>query len=176
MNFYTVLWPNEWVKNIMKNGDAGPLTVIYGGEHTSQPSLSKVKAGDVIYAVRVEKGQLFIMGRLTVAEIQNADEYIKNNLQINPDNEMWDSYTYKNKKTIKHNVPRTCTDDAALGVDGSTIENRLFPNELIPHLKLGPIGKEVPAKLKNGQILSLTFQGHVRRISEESAKMFDCLF
>lgn len=68
MEFYTTLWANDWAKQIQKNDKNSILSVIYGGPHSSQPSLGKIKVGDVIFPVRIESGKLYIMGRMQLRE------------------------------------------------------------------------------------------------------------
>lgn len=168
MEFYTTLWPNDWAKQIQKNDKDSILSVIYGGPHSSQPSLGRVKAGDVIFPVRVESGKLYIMGRMTVDYIISADKYTQNlGIHING---LWDSYTYQHQDTITHKIPRTCADNAAIGINGTIIKDRLVPTYKLMLIKLGiKKGEEQPLKPK----LSLSFQGHFRRLSEDSAMLFN---
>lgn len=168
MEFYTTLWSNDWAKQILKNDKNSILSVIYGGPHSSQPSLSRVKVGDVIFPVRVEGGNLYIMGRMTVEKIMNADQYMQS---INVHSEgLWDSYTYQHQDTITHKIPRTCADNAAIGINGTIIKDRLVPINKLALVKLGvKKGEEQSLKPK----LSLSFQGHIRRLSEDSAILFN---
>lgn len=66
MSGYIVYWPQEQVRKLKKMKDTGPICVILGSVHTKMPSVAKVKAGDVIYPVTLEKGTLFVMARLPV--------------------------------------------------------------------------------------------------------------
>lgn len=168
MEFYTTLWPNDWAKQILKNDKDSILSVIYGGPHSSQPSLNRVKVGDVIFPVRVESGNLYIMGRMIVEKIINADEYIQS-IGIHT-NSLWDSYTYQHQDTITHKIPRTCADKVAIGINGTIIKDRLVPSDKLTLIKLGiKKGEELPLKPK----LSLSFQGHIRRLSEDSAMLLN---
>lgn len=168
MEFYTTLWANDWAKQIQKNDMNSILSVIYGGPHSSQPSLGRIKVGDVIFPVRIESGKLYIMGRMTVERIMNADEYLQS-IGIHTDC-LWDSYTYQHQDTITHKIPRTCADNVAIGINGTIIKDRLVPTEKLALIKLGiKKGEEQPLKPK----LSLSFQGHIRRLSENSAMLFN---
>jgi len=173
MNAYITYWPADWVKTILKNGDNGPLTVIYGGEHRSQPPLGKVGVGDAVYPVTLAAGQLYVMGRMIVGEIVGADEYTAR-LGIVREPFMWDSYTAEHRNTITHEIPRTCADDAAIGADGTPILMRPFPDAKTALIRLGPnTGKELPLKIQDGNISINNFSGYFRRMSEETKRIFD---
>jgi len=173
MDAYTTYWPADWVKVILKNGDSGPLSVIYGGEHRAQPPLGKVGVGDMIYPVTLSAGVLYIMGRMRVKEIINADEYAAR-LGVFRRPLLWDEYTEKYKDTITHQIPRTCADDAAVGIDSTLIIMRPFPADNIALVRLGPKpGQELPLKMQNGSISINNFSGYFRRMSEETKRIFD---
>jgi hypothetical protein len=177
MESYVIYWPATWVKTILKNGDGGPLTVIYGGEHISQPALGKVGVGDIIYPVTVADGQLYVMARMTVSAIVDADEYTEKTLGLIREPMMWDEYTAKHKAAITHKIPRTCADNAAISADGTPIVMRPFPTEKIPLIRLGTNpGKELPLKMRGALISMSGLQGHFRRMSEETAILFaECI-
>ena len=72
--------------------------------------------------------------------------------------------------TITHKIPRTCADNAAIGINGTIIKDRLVPINKLALIKLGvKKGEEQSLKPK----LSLSFQGHIRRLSEDSAILFN---
>lgn len=76
---YTVLWTGDHCKRLNRAGDAGkPLRVVFGGSHLSQPSLTRfgVVPGDDLYPIRVEKGLLFILARMTVRQLLTVPEYL----------------------------------------------------------------------------------------------------
>lgn len=77
-----------------------------------------------------------------------------------------------------HQEPFNCCSQWAVwGDGGSSIEPRLLPDEVIPLLRFGyPKSKEKALRLdKNGNILSMSLTA-TRRMSEETAKVFDELF
>ncbi|RYZ85946.1 MAG: hypothetical protein EOP04_14905 [Proteobacteria bacterium] len=81
MNFYTMLWPNEYCRYVEKNGGVGkPLRFVWGG-HNRQSDFGffGVKPGDVIIPVRVQDGRLFVIGNLTVRECIQPEEYVAAN-------------------------------------------------------------------------------------------------
>ena len=78
----------------------------------------------------------------------------------------------------KHQEPFNCCSEWVVwGEGGSSIEPRLMPDEAIPLLRFGyPKSKEKPLRLdKNGNVLSMSLTA-TRRMSEETAKIFEELF
>ena len=78
----------------------------------------------------------------------------------------------------KHQEPFNCCSQWAVwGEEGSSIEPRPLPDAVIPNLRFGyPKSKEKALKLdKNGNLLSMSLTA-TRRMSEETAKIFDALF
>ena len=176
MNCYVTYWPYDWVKTILTNGDTGPISVIYGGEHRSQPPLGKVTIGDVVFPVTLSEGQLYILARMTISSILSADEYTEKVLKIKRNPFVWDSYTAAHTRDITHYIPRTCADVVALGTDGTAIALRLVPLEKINLIMLGPkIGAELPLKMRGDKISINNFSGYFRRLSESSANLLDAI-
>ena len=70
-----IFWSQDHVKALKKAGDNGPLRVIYGGRHTKEPSLKKIKVGDLLFPVALEKEKLVVMARLQVEKLEDAFEY-----------------------------------------------------------------------------------------------------
>ena len=75
MNGYMVFWSQDHVKKLKAAGDNGPIKVVYGGCHSKEPSLKKIKVGDIIFPVALEKEKLVVMARLPVEKLENAFEY-----------------------------------------------------------------------------------------------------
>lgn len=65
-------WSKDYIKSLKKAGDNGELSIIFGSHHTSMPSISSVKVGDLIYPVTLAKGTLCVMGKLPVEKIEIA--------------------------------------------------------------------------------------------------------
>ena len=78
MNAFVVLWSNEWCEKLKKVAKNDLLSVVYGGPHQSIPSLGKVNVGDWIYPLRSKFGKLFLIGRMKVQEIRDAEAYLLN--------------------------------------------------------------------------------------------------
>ncbi|OUJ71923.1 hypothetical protein [Hymenobacter crusticola] len=175
MNAYFVLWPNDWCKRLLQAGDNGPLQVLYGGPHTSVPSLGKVAADDLIYPVMVKEGQLYILGCLQVTHITEAEAYLQVH-NINTVDTMWDTSApklLKQQPMLGHQVPRTCVDHAATGSGTRIRFDCNLSAETVSQLRLGPkIGQEKALAIgTDGKISAIPLQGHYRRLSADSAKL-----
>lgn len=172
MNSFLTLWPADWCKLLLKNGDFGPLQVLYGGPHTSLPPLTKVKIGDTLYPVMLQKGQLYLLGALSVAELGPAGPYLKAH-QIEPPGCISYPVRLKQQPMLGHRIPRTCVDQVAVGA-GTTLRYDVpVPLEIVRQLQLGPrAGQEKPLALRpDGTLLPLSLQGHYRRLSYDSAQL-----
>ncbi|MDR2493629.1 MAG: hypothetical protein LBD24_00215 [Spirochaetaceae bacterium] len=185
MASYMLFWTKDRIGYYMKNGDQGPLSVIFGGPHRSQPPLGKVAAGDILFPITVINGKMYLLGRMEIDKIINERAYIKEILlksnpeitewakQKNRDPEyiLWDEYCYDNKKTITHKIPWNCTDNAALGKNGTKITKRALPESKTGLIKIGP--EEKPLKIKDGNILTPNLIGHFRRLHKTSEEIFN---
>lgn len=112
---YFILWPNDWCTMLEKAGEQSELTVMYGEPHTSVPPLGKVSVGDFIYPVRIKSGRLFVLGRMQVSEIKDADTYLALEGISRAKGQLWDTYgleLLKLKPYLGHRVPRNCVDYA----------------------------------------------------------------
>ncbi len=76
MSGFITYWAKEHISNLRKNNDNGPLSVIFGSQHQKMPSISKVKKGDIIYPVTLLDGNLYIMARMPVENVESAFEYL----------------------------------------------------------------------------------------------------
>lgn len=82
------------------------------------------------------------------------------------------------KPHAKHQNPFNCCSQWAVwGEAGSSIKSRFLPDESIPLLRFGyPKSKEKALRLdKNGNVMSMSLTA-TRRMSEETAKIFEGLF
>ena len=68
MAHYMVYWPQDWVEELKKAGDKGPIKVIYGSIHSRMPTIASVKTGDVVFPVTLEKKKLYEIGRASCRE------------------------------------------------------------------------------------------------------------
>lgn len=176
---YIVLWTLERCRWLQRVGDDGPIEVIFGGPHTSQPSIAAVGGGDLIYPVAVVDGTLRLIAQLTVDSIVSPELFVRERLgiELGP-SEMWDIAFHDLKRSrpdVGHRVPITCADHAAVGRGTKLGFDRSFPSHALRTLRFGSKhGKEQPLSGVVGDRLKNNFslQGHVRRLSEDSAALF----
>ena len=176
---YFTLWSKEYCRWIKKCNDNGPLEVIFGGPHTSLPSIRKIKIGDTIIPVCIDNGQLFLISSLTVENILSPEIYLFSRFNIKkPEKDLWDMYFIENKEIVTklvHRIPKTCADIAVIGGNGLAINfSRKIPDKLLPKLLFGPKGKEKQLSGINeeGKILKVfSLKGHIRRLNQESQKV-----
>ena len=86
--------------------------------------------------------------------------------------------TQEEKPHLEHQNPFNCCSQWAVwGEEGSSIEPRQLPDEVLPELRFGyPKSKEKPLKFTpNGSVLSSSLTA-TRRMSEETFKVFEGLF
>lgn len=176
-NSFVTLWTLERCGWLQRVPDYGPLEVIFGGPHSSLPSLHKVLVGDTIYPLCVMNGELYIIARMTVRALTTPEEFVRNRLAI-PVLGMWDLCFQELKHSqpsVGHRVPTTCCDTAAVGDDGTEIcFDRRLPKAELAHISLGPKkGREQLLKgVTEGMLRnSCNLQGHVRRLSTQSAML-----
>lgn len=183
-NSYVTLWTLERCKWLHQVGDQGPLEVIFGGVHTSLPSLGAVAIGDVIYPVAVKEGGLCVIARMEVESLVEPDDYISAKQGFTrPPTDMWDKLFHDLKRTrakdVGHRFPTTCSDIAAVGFGSDIRFDRILRCDLLNQIMLGPKpGREQAIKgVKDGRLLNnYSLQGHVRRLSASSAEHFERLF
>jgi hypothetical protein len=171
---HVVLWPQERIQWLRRCGDDGPLEVIFGGPHISQPSLAKVRIGDVICPVGVKQGRLHVLGALRVQRIQAPEAYLMERWGFQRERGMTWNELRKGAEATRfgHRVPLTCADLAAVGTGTRLRWDRTVPAEALAALRFGPKpGKEVALKdVWDGLLTrSLSLQGHLRRASAETA-------
>ena len=170
---YMILRQWERITQILKNGDTGPWQAIFGGEHTSQPTLGKIGDGDTIYPISVNQGNLWLLGRMTISHVVDPNPWIEKMTGIDPKGIMWDTYWDAHKKTVTHLIPITCVNAAALTDNGTPIGRWLVPPDTVARLRLGPAGKEQPIKTNDGKVASVSLQGHFRRLTPSSVALLD---
>ncbi len=171
---HVVLWSQERVQWLRRCGDDGPLEVIFGGPHISQPSLAKIRIGDVICPVWVKEGQLHVLGALRVQRILAPETYLMERWGFQRERGLtWSNVRNSAEgRRFGHRVPHTCADLAAAGTGTMLRWDRAVPAEALAALRFGPKpGKEVALKDVSDGLLtrSLSLQGHVRRACAETA-------
>jgi hypothetical protein len=171
---YIIFWNKDRIETYSKNGDIGPLSVIFGGPHQSQPTLGKIKIGDIIFPITVIDGAAYILGRMEIEAIITEKEFLKNNIIENVGNLTWDEYRIKYNDRITHKIPWNCMERAAIGKNGTKIIKRKLPKEKIDLIKLGAKeGQETLLKIKDGKIQTSNLIGYFRKLSKDSEKIFN---
>ncbi len=75
MAYYTVYWPQDWLDELNKADDNGPIKVVFGIIHSRMPSIASIKEGDVVFPVSLLDRHLYIMTRLEVTHKERAFDY-----------------------------------------------------------------------------------------------------
>jgi hypothetical protein len=175
---HVVMWTQDRVKWLRRVGDEGPLEVIFGGPHLSQPSIDNVRVGDVICPLAATNGRLFILGKLLVQQLLDPDEFVERQLGLKRGAAAtWNEFRTRlpdGGRGVGHRIPHTCADLAAWGSGSSLQWDRVVPPEVLESLRFGPKpGRETSLKGVEGGILkrASSFHGHVRRASKETGEL-----
>jgi hypothetical protein len=180
---HTVVWTNDYCRALRKAGDVGKtLRVLFGGSHLSQPSLTRfgVRPGSWVYAIRVDKGCLFIVAGMRVERFIGISEYVKDVLGL-PESYL-SLHLFKLEERLQlehpewgHLLPWGCLVEVALGTNGSSIRlDRLVPADVVEKIRFMSRRGERPIKrLEAGAIKSsVGLQGGAYRLSDASASQF----
>lgn len=167
MAYYTVYWPHDWLDELRKSDDNGPIKVVFGSIHTRMPSIASIKVGDVVFPVSLIDRHLCIMARLEVTHKERAFDYCIRELGTPYSSLVPDGFVVKKSETFfyaknisynsldsvpenltmivpedkshcKHQEPfNCCAEWAVWGEDGSMIKPRLIPDDVLPLLRFG---------------------------------------
>ena len=187
MAYYTVYWPQDWLDELRKSNDTGPVKVVFGSIHSRMPSIASIKEGDVVFPVSLLDRHLYIMARLEVTHKERAFDYCIRELgnpyrSLIPEGvvvKVSDAFfCAKDKPHCKHQEPfNCCAEWAVWGENGSVIQPRLIPDEVVPLLRFGyPKSKEKPLRINSKGVVLAQSIAATRRLSEESAMFFEGLF
>ena len=178
---YITYWPKEQIRNLEREKDEGPITVIFGSIHTKMPSIKSIKVGDVIYPVTLVNNSLYIVGRMPVEQIETAYEYLVRELgALTP--EGVDRKEYYDTPILPHKCHQKpfncCSETAAQSEHGSTIKLRPIPMDKIKELRFGATkSKQKPLRMdKNGNPSIISVSSCVRKMSDETKMIFDSVF
>jgi hypothetical protein len=175
---YVTLWTKArcgWLRRVR---DRGPLRVIFGGHHTSLPSLAHLGIGDTIFPVWICDGQLRVIARMEVGQLMTLSEYACEHLQMEserlPVGPIGHDFPGQHPE-LGHRAPFGCIEQVAIGFEGTpfNFERSVSPQDL-PLLRFGPKpGKEKPLTgLKDGRLSNgYSLHGHVRRASEQTPEV-----
>ena len=177
-NAYVTLWTKArcgWLRRVR---DRGPLRVIFGGPHTSLPSLANLRVGDTIFPVWVREGQLGVIARMQIGQLITLSEYLREHLHMEPARlprgPIGPEFPEQHPE-LGHRAPLGCIEQVAIGFEGTPFnyEQSVSPQDL-PLLRFGPKpGKEKPLTgLKDGRLSNVySLHGHVRRACEQTSEI-----
>lgn len=183
---YIVLWTQDYCRGLRRAGDLGsPLEVVYGGAHSSQPLISRygVGRGDTLYAVSIAKGQLLVVGGMTVDAIVPWRDYIARRLGedgVSAANQ-WHMVEELHERHPEwgHRLPWGCPIEAVTGGDGAALAlDRVVPADVVGNLFfVAKNGTERQVRqVHDGRITpALGLQGHVLRLRADGAQAFRAL-
>lgn len=180
---FTVLWTKEHCQEIRKAGEEGkPLTVLFGGNHQSCPSLARagLRRGDFVFPLMVREGILHIVAGTVVNEFISLDSYLVDHLLLDRA-ELEGLPEYRLREVLKrlgiagHRLPYGCGIETLLVEYSTPIRfDVVVPPESLESFVFHP-RKATPMALrhvKDGKLKnSLSLQGNIRRLSDETAGM-----
>jgi len=182
---YTELWSSHRIDLLRKAHQEGArLEVLFGGPHSSLPSHRRygVTAGDYIYPIRVDKGVMYILGRMRVREILTLEEYIDRNPQIvegvakDPEYPDLTLSRYMERHPEKTYLTPTCTDEAVLGEEGTPIKLGIaVPGDLLERLEYRSQRGVRKLKVKDGKLQKWMSVWGIYRLTQSSAEEIDAL-
>ncbi|MGA5314588.1 hypothetical protein ACPCTK_10745 [Streptomyces pseudogriseolus] len=71
---FTVLWTHDTCRALRKAGRVGKRPpVAFSGVHSSLPAWTSARAGDEVYALHVNRREVFVVSRLRVTDMERRD-------------------------------------------------------------------------------------------------------
>jgi hypothetical protein len=156
---YSVYWPQARWRQAA--GVAEPLSLLFGGPHTSEPSFRRatVQPGDLLYPIGLCDQVLYVFGRMRVQQIIPVGE---------PGQPQLDAYL---SRTWRFLAP-TCTTEVVIGLEATGIRlDRPVPGDVLKRLTYHPRRGPRPVKhvTEEGRLTHpLSVQG-IYRLAESSA-------
>jgi len=181
---FTVLWTKEHCQELRKAGEEGkPITVLFGGEHQSCPSLARagIAHGDIVFPLLVNKGELLIVAGVVAGRFISLRSYLTEHLML-PSPQIEGVLDFRLKEVLPpmgitgHRVPYGCGIEVLLVERSTPISLEvLVPPECLTAIRFCP-KKGPPMELRHiqdGRLKSsLSLQGNIRRLCPETAQMF----
>jgi hypothetical protein len=182
---YTELWSSHRITLLKKARQEGArLEVLFGGPHSSLPSHKRygVKAGDYIYPIRVDKGVMYILGRMRVREILTLEEYIESNPQMfegiakDPEYPDLTLSRYMERHRERIYLAPTCTEEAVVGEEGTPIKLGIaVPGDVLERLEYRSQRGVRKPKVKDGKLQNWMSVWGIYRLTQASAEAVDAL-
>ena len=170
------------------------LGVLFGGPHLSLPSLRRagVRLGDRVYPVHVNAGLLYVLGCMRVARLLTEEEFkaelargdggggadapiLKH--MVRPPGRLEPTLLYLAPVATHEFLAPTCTDEAALGDEGTPLWFDLAaPRDLVESLRYASRRGERPLRhVADGRITSISGLQGIYRLAPPSAAALDGL-
>lgn len=182
MSDFSVYWSNARVQALKGLPGDQPLTVLFGGDHTSQPSFlrAKVQPGDRLHIISVSKGKVWLHAAATVATLSETRDIHPAEFQQHVDmavTEEWIAQSGWPRPIFFASLCVTCTSEAltltdSLGpfaprpLDETATKNFTFLNQR---------GTRRPKGVEDGTVRSpLAFQG-IYRLAPATAEALNAL-
>ncbi|MGW0842290.1 hypothetical protein ACWD26_19355 [Streptomyces sp. NPDC002787] len=71
---FTILWTHDTCRALRKAGRVGERpTVAFSGVHSSLPAWSGARAGDEVYALHVNRGEVLLVSRMRLIDKERSD-------------------------------------------------------------------------------------------------------
>jgi hypothetical protein len=159
-----VYWPQPRWRQAA--GVRQPLTVLFGGPHTSEPSFRRatVQPGDLLYPIGVRDQVLYLFGRMEVQEIIEVD---KDRLG-----------EYLARHGAWRFLAPTCTTEVVIGTEGTRVLlDRPLPGEVLKRLTYLPRRGPRPVKhvSEDGRLVHAVGVQGIYRLAGSSAADFDAV-
>jgi hypothetical protein len=158
MNFYTMLWSNDYCRYVEKKSGVGkPLRFVWGG-HNRQTDFAffGVESGDVIIPVCVQDGRLYVIGSLTIRECVRPEEYVA----AHP--------------THKHFIQNPCANQILVGQEGAPIHfDIVAPTTTLQALRFKSKSNDKERELQvieGGKLKNIVGLQGIYRLTEDAAK------
>ena len=181
---FAVLWTKEHCQEIRKAREEGQaLTVLFGGEHQSCPSLVRagISPGDVVFPLMVQRGELHIIAAAVAGKFISLHSYLTEHLMI-PSAQIEGVFDHRLREVLApmgvagHRLPYGCGIEVLLVERSTPLRFDLVVSpERLETIRFCP-RKGPPMELRHirdGRLTSsLSLQGNVRRLCPETATMF----
>ncbi|HEY1174823.1 MAG TPA: hypothetical protein VGF17_01600 [Phytomonospora sp.] len=163
---FTTLVTNDRCKELIKAGLPGRrLSVLFASGHQSLPSFERagVEPGDHVYPVRVERGDLYLLGRVDVERILRGSD-VPVGSELDTEAGRWDA------------LSDGCVDEYLFGAGTPLNLTTTVPAGILERLTIvSRRGTRLLRFVEDGRLTRATsFQG-VYRLAEESAAELDGL-
>lgn len=157
---YSVYWPQQRWKRAATVAE--PLTVLFGGPHTSEPSFRRatVQPGDLLYPIGVCDQVLYVFGRMRVQEIVLVGDGERSRLD-----------QYFARYGVWRFLAPTCTTEVVIGSEGTGIRlDRPVPGEVLKRLTYRPRRGPRPVKhvSEDGRLMHVLSVQGIYRLAESS--------